>query len=64
MEDEAIMEIINQGEEFSKGDYMLVDLEVIKYYDNDLGVHLITKDSYKILRYKEHIKSSKTGKLF
>lgn len=64
MEDEAIMDIINQGEEFSKGDYMLVDLEVIKYYDNELGVHLITKDSYKILRYKEHIKSNKIGKLF
>lgn len=64
MEDEAMIHIIDQGEEFSKGDFMLVDLEVIKFYDNDLGIHMITKDSYKILRYKEHIKTGKVGKLF
>lgn len=64
MEDKAMIHIINQGEEFSKGDFMLVDLEVIKFYDNDLGIHMITKDSYKILRYKEHIKTGKIGKLF
>lgn len=64
MEDEAMINIIDNGEEFSKGDFMLVDLEVIKFYDKDLGVHMITKDSYKILRYKEHIKTGKIGKLF
>lgn len=64
MEDEAMISIIDNGEEFSKGDYMLVDLEVKKFYDSDLGIHMITKDSYKVLNYKEHIKSEKVGKLF
>ena len=43
---------------------MLVDLEVTKFYDSDLETHLITKDSYKILKYKEHIQSPKQQKLF
>lgn len=64
MEDEAMINIIDNGEEFSKGDFMLVDLEVVKFYDKDLGVHLITKDSYRVLNYKQHIKSGKIGKLF
>lgn len=64
MEDEAIIEIIDKGEEFSKGDYMLVDLEITQFYDKDLEVYLLNKDSYKIIRYKEHIKSPRTGKLF
>lgn len=64
MEDEAMINIIDQGEEFAKGDFMRVDLEVTKFYDKDLDTHLITKDSYKILKYIEHIKSPKQGKLF
>jgi len=64
MNDEAMIKVIDNGEQFAKGDYMLVDIEVTKFYDNDLGVHLITKDSYKILRYKEHIKIEQVGKLF
>lgn len=64
MNDEAMIKVIDNGEQFAKGDYMLVDIEVTRFYDNDLGVHLITKDSYKILRYKEHIKIEQVGKLF
>lgn len=64
MNDEAMIKVIDNGEQFAKGDYMLVDIEVTKFYDSDLGVHLITKDSYKILRYKEHIKIEQVGKLF
>ena len=64
MEDEEMIKIIDNGEQFAKGDYMLVDLEITKFYDAELGIHLITKDSYKILRYKQHIKSPKQGKLF
>ena len=64
MEDDDIIKAIDNGEHFSKGDYMLVDLEVTKFYDSDLETHLITKDSYKILKYKEHIQSPKQQKLF
>lgn len=64
MDNAEMIRIIDEGEQFAKGDYMLVDLEITKFYDADLGVHLITKDSYKILRYKQHIKSPKQGKLF
>ena len=64
MEDEEIIKIIDNGEKFSKGDYMLVDLEVTSFYDPELETHLITKDSYKILKYKAHIPSPKQGKLF
>ena len=64
MDDEEMIKIIDNGEQFSKGDYMLVDLEITKFYDSDLDVHLINKDSYKILKYKEHIISPKQSKLF
>ena len=64
MNDQDIIKIIDEGEEFSKGDMMLVDLEITKFYDIDLGVYMITKDSYKIINYKQHIKAAKQGKLF
>lgn len=64
MDDESILEAIDNGEKFAKGDYMVADIEVTKFYDSDYDLHMITKDSYKILRYKEHIKSDKQGKLF
>lgn len=64
MEDEEIIKYIDEGEQFAKGDFMLVDIEVTQFYDADLGVHLVTGDSYKILKYKSHVKTAKTGKLF
>ena len=64
MEDEEMIKIIDNGEQFSKGDYMLVDLEVTKFYDSDLDTYLINKDSYKILKFKQHIQSPKQKKLF
>ena len=51
MEDKAMISIIDNGEEFSKGDYMLVDLEVETMI-------FVDKEN------KEHIKSGKVGKLF
>lgn len=64
MEDEEMIKIIDQGEQFAKGDHMLVDLEITKFYDKDLNTYLITKDSYKILKYKQHIKIPKQPTLF
>lgn len=64
MEDEEMIKIIDNGEQFSKGDCMLVDLEITKFYDKEINTHLITKDSYKILKYKQHIQIPKQQKLF
>lgn len=64
MEDEEMIKIIDNGEQFSKGDCMLVDLEITKFYDREINTHLITKDSYKILKYKQHIQIPKQQKLF
>lgn len=64
MEDEEMIKIIDNGEQFSKGDCMLVDLEITKFYDSEINTHLITKDSYKILKYKQHIQTPKQQKLF
>lgn len=64
MEDEEMIKIIDNGEQFAKGDHMLVDLEITKFYDKDLNTYLITKDSYKILKYKQHIKSPRQLSIF
>lgn len=64
MKDEELIKAIDRGDNFSKGDLMVVDLEITKYYDKDIGAHMITKDSYKILKFIEHIKNDKIGNLF
>lgn len=64
MEDTEMIKIIDAGEEFAKGDFMLVDIEETRFYDKDVDAFLITKDSYKILRYKQHIKTPRQSKFF
>lgn len=64
MKDDELIKAIDRGDHFSKGDLMVVDMEITKYYDKDLGAHMITKDSYKILKFIEHIKNPKIGDLF
>lgn len=64
MKDEALLKIIDEGEQFAKGDCMLVDLEVTKFYDEELGAYMLTKDSYKIIRYIEMVKVPRQGNLF
>ena len=64
MIDEKLIESIDRGENFAKGDLMVVDLEITKFYDAEFDAYMITKDSYKIIKFKNHIKSGKTGKLF
>lgn len=64
MKDEALLKIIDGGEQFAKGDCMLVDLEVTKFYDEELGAYMLTKDSYKIIRYIEIVKVPRQGNLF
>lgn len=64
MMDEELLRSVDDGDHFSKGDLMVVDLEITKIYDPQFDAYMLTKDSYKILVFKEHIKSNRTGKLF
>ncbi len=64
MKDESLIDIINEGEKFAKGDYLLVDLEITKFYDKEMKTYLITPSSYKIIKYKKHIKIDEQKKLF
>lgn len=64
MKDEELIKAIDRGDQFSKGDLMVVDLEITKYYDHDIGTHMITKDSYRILKFIEHIKDGRIGNIF
>ncbi|RZJ48639.1 MAG: hypothetical protein EOO44_20490 [Flavobacterium sp.] len=64
MKDEELIKAIDRGDQFSKGDLMVVDLEITKYYDQELGTHMITKDSYKILKFVEHIKDGRIENMF
>lgn len=64
MEDEALMSIIDEGEPFSKGDTMLVDLEQTLFWNEEAEAHLLTKDSYKIKNYIKHIQRPRSERLF
>lgn len=64
MLDHKLVDKVDRGEKFSKGDLLVVDLEITKFYDQEYDAYMITKDSYKILDFKGHIESGKMGKLF
>ncbi|WP_027388794.1 hypothetical protein [Chryseobacterium gregarium] len=64
LKDEALLKMVDNGDNFAKGDLMVADLEVTKFYDPDLKTYMITKDSYKISRFIEHIKIGKIGSIF
>lgn len=51
--DPALMDHINNGTSFSKGDSLIVDLEIIQKYDYEYNT-FVNKD-YKITAFKEHI---------
>lgn len=48
MNDENILNAIDNGEQFAKGDHMVADMEITLFYDTSYGIHTKTKDSYKI----------------
>lgn len=64
VKDETIWKAINEGETFSKGSQMLADIEITQRYNPELGVHMIDKDSYKVLRFKAHLPTHRQGTLF
>lgn len=64
MDEEVFRRIVEEGEQFAKGDRMLVDLEETRYWDDELSSYMITKESYKIKNYIKHIKGASDSKLF
>ncbi len=64
MDEGVFRRIVEEGEQFAKGDKMLVDLEETRYWDAELGAYMITKESYKIKDYIKHIKGASDSKLF
>lgn len=63
--DETIWDLVNQGESFSKGSHMLVDLEEVRTFDSNYNTHVINKDSYHVLRFKKHLPAQRnTASLF
>lgn len=62
--DESIVAKINNGEQFAKGDYMLADIQITKFYNEEYDTYLIQKDSYKVVKFREHVKGHSQSKLF
>ena len=53
VKDDALMEQINNGERFGKGDAIRVKLLILQRYDKDLKTFI--NKAYKILEFHEHI---------
>lgn len=55
VKDDALMDIINKGARFGKGDAIKVTLKIIKKYDSEYNA--MVNHSYKIIAFHEHIKN-------
>lgn len=64
IKDEAILAIVDSGERFSKGSRMLVDLEETRFWDEELGEFTLERDSYHVLRFKQHLPAAHAVTLF
>lgn len=56
VKDDALMDIINKGARFGKGDAIKVTLKIIKKYNAEYNA--MVNHSYKIIEFHEHIKHS------
>lgn len=54
VKDDALMDIIDKGARFGKGDAIRVTLKIIKKYNQEYNVMM--NHSYKIIEFHEHIK--------
>jgi len=54
--DEEFFKLIDQGESFSKGDQLKVDLQVTQVFDESIGTYV--NQSHAVLKVYEHIKRS------
>lgn len=64
MADSDLYQLIEDGKDFAKGDRMLVDLEVIEEFDQEYQTYMLTKNSYRILKYKTLVKAPRGNQLF
>lgn len=55
VKDDALMDIINKGARFGKGDAIKVTLKIIKKYNAEYNA--MVNHSYKIIEFHEHIKN-------
>ncbi|KGN98409.1 hypothetical protein HQ36_01995 [Porphyromonas gingivicanis] len=53
VKDKDILKQIDMGEAFAKGCRMLADLEITYYYDAGVDEYMLTKDSYRIVKFKK-----------
>lgn len=60
--DAALMEIIDNGERFGKGDTIEAELEITQRYNPDYRAY--ENKSYRILRFIKHIETPRQEKLF
>lgn len=54
VKDDALMDIINKGARFGKGDAIRVTLKIIKKYNAEYNA--MVNHSYKIVAFHEHIR--------
>ncbi|MBS9777416.1 MAG: hypothetical protein KGV50_01505 [Gammaproteobacteria bacterium] len=64
IDDQKLLKVINHGEKFAKGDSLRVDLEVTKFYDEEVGSYVTNGHSYRITKFKEHLKAPAQRSLF
>ncbi|WP_158712951.1 hypothetical protein [Parabacteroides pacaensis] len=62
VKDEVLMEHINSGAKFAKGDSIKVVLRIMKQWNPEYKTYI--NKSYKILEFKEHIQAPKQNELF
>ena len=60
--DESFFQKIDEGVKFSKGDRLLVDLEIIKVFDKTIQAYV--NKEYKIVKVTQHVPRGNQTKLF
>jgi len=62
VKDDNFMKIIDKGERFAKGDTLIVDLEIEKVFDKDLGIFV--DSDYNVTKVVQHIPRAEQTNLF
>jgi hypothetical protein len=61
VKDDALMDAIDKGERFGKGDALHVKLKIVQKYDDNFNTYV--NSSYKILEFYQHIDAPKQSRL-
>ena len=62
VKDDDLMNHIDDGARFAKGDHIRVKLEILQKYNHEFNVY--ENSSYKILEFKEHLENPRQKTLF